>query len=86
VPDPIAAIREAARVLRRGERATEFEKFLPDGAGPSALRRAAAAVARRLATDLNRQLGLLLRASGLREVHREPAGLGGAFVVALGER
>jgi hypothetical protein len=51
VPDPIAAIREAARVLRRGERATEFEKFLPDGAGPSALRRAAAAVARSTAAD-----------------------------------
>jgi hypothetical protein len=57
-----------------------------DGAAPSALRRAAAAVARLLATDLDRQLGPLLRAAGLREVAREAVGLGGAFVVARAER
>ena len=86
VPDPVAAIGEAARVLRPGGRVAVFDKFLPDGERPSPGRRAAAAVARVLATDLNRQLGPLLDAAGLREVAREPVGLGGAFVVARAEK
>jgi hypothetical protein len=73
------------RRLERG-RAGVFDKFLPDGARPSLLRRAAGVVANAVATDLNRQLGPLLREGGLVLVRREPALLGGLFVAALARK
>lgn len=86
VPDPVCAIREAARVLRPEGRVSVFDKFLPDDQRPSVLRRAVDAVANVVATTVNRQLGPLAASAGLRVVRREPVGMGGLFVAARLER
>lgn len=86
IPDPVACAREAARLLRPGGRAAIFDKWLPEGTQPSAARRAANAVASMAFSDINRQLGPILAAADLRLTHQEPAGLGGAYQVALAVR
>ena len=83
VPDPAAAIAEAARVLRPGGRAVVFDKWVPDHRAPSPLRRVANLVASAVATDITRKLGPLVALTPLRIEHRESAGAGGFFSIAL---
>ena len=86
VPDPVATIREAGRVLRPEGRISVFDKFLPDDQRPSLVRRLVDVVANVLATTVNRQLGPLAAAGGLRIVHREAVGMGVLFQAARLER
>jgi phosphatidylethanolamine/phosphatidyl-N-methylethanolamine N-methyltransferase len=84
VPDGKSAMGEAWRVLRPGGRLAIFDKFLPDGARPTAGRRVFGTAARVLGTDVNRHLGDLLEGlPDLTVVCDEPAPLGGRYRVVL---
>lgn len=83
VPDPEAVMREVDRVLVPEGRAVVLDKFVPEGMRPSPIRRAFNTLTNALFSDITRQLGPLLRGTGLEIVHREPAALGGAFEIVL---
>lgn len=86
VPDPLACLREAARVLKPHGRIVLFDKY-HDGLGrPRLVRRALNPLMRLLATDLNVPLPRLAREAGLRIVYEEPAMMRGLFRVVRLER
>jgi phosphatidylethanolamine/phosphatidyl-N-methylethanolamine N-methyltransferase len=82
-PDPVACIREAERVLKPGGRAVVFDKWVADAGEPSLARRVANVLTRTVATHITRKLGPLVERTSLTVEHREPAGFGGLFDIAL---
>lgn len=81
VPDPHATAREAARVLRRGGRASVFDKFATGR--PSPLRRALNVLTNAVATDITRSLADVLSGTDFTVAREEPSAFGGVFRVAL---
>jgi len=79
VPDPQSTAREAARVLRRGGRASIFDKFASGRV--SFVRRALNVVTNFFATDITRRLEDVLAGTEMRVVREEKSVFGGVFRV-----
>lgn len=82
VPDPLACLREAARVVKPDGRVVLFDKYFHGPGRPRLIRRILNPIARALATDLNVPVPALAEKAGFRIVCEQPAGLNGMFRVA----
>ncbi|MFB6098999.1 MAG: class I SAM-dependent methyltransferase [Salinibacter sp.] len=83
VPDPEAVTRETARLLAPDGRTSIYDKFAPENAEPSLLRRTLNPAARILFSDLTRRLGPLLSSAGLAVEGARETVLGGLYTVAV---
>lgn len=79
IPDPVACIREASRVLKKEGTAVVFDKFVPKGRKVSLMRRFFNLFTNFIASDITRDTDSILANSGLRVVSDEPADWNGNF-------
>ncbi len=79
IPDPVACICEAARVLKRGGVVVVFDKFVPKGRSVSGRRRFFNFFTNLIASDITRDFETIVKNSGLTVLSDEPADWNGNF-------
>ena len=79
IPDPCRCIQEAERVLKPGGRIIILDKFLPDNAKPSILRRIGNFFTNLMFTDITRRSGDIISCTKLEKTLDVDAALGGMF-------
>lgn len=79
IPNPLACLREAERVLKPQGQIILFDKFLSEESQPSRARRLFGKLTNLLFSDINRKFSAILAATRLELVHNKPAALKGTF-------
>lgn len=77
IPDPVACIQEAERVLKPGGRIVVFDKFVQDSEQPSLMRRLGNVMANVFFSDITRKLGPMVAATNLAVEHKESCRVAG---------
>lgn len=79
IPDPVACINEAARVLKQGGTVAIFDKFVPVGRKISLRRRLVNLFANFLVSDVTRDIESIVKDSGLKVLSDKEADFNGNF-------
>jgi ubiquinone/menaquinone biosynthesis C-methylase UbiE len=79
IPDPLACISEASRVLKKGGTIVVFDKFVPKGRSVSLRRRIVNYFSNIIVTNLSRNAESIIAHSGLKVLSDEPADWKGNF-------
>lgn len=79
LPDPVACINEAARVLKKGGTVVVFDKFVPKGRKISLTRRVLNIFSNLIASDITRNFENISKNSGLTVLSDVPADWKGNF-------
>jgi len=79
IPDPIACINEASRVLKQGGTVAVFDKFVPKGRRISTKRRLVNLFANFLVSDITRDIESIIKDTGLKVLSDKEADFNGNF-------
>jgi len=79
IPDPVRCLKETERVLKPGGRIIILDKFLPDSAKLSLLRKIGNLFTNFMATDITRKAGDIIKNTNLKKEEDVDAALGGMF-------
>jgi phosphatidylethanolamine/phosphatidyl-N-methylethanolamine N-methyltransferase len=81
IPDPVACIKEAERVLKPGGHIAIFDKFLPAHTRPGIIRKGINLITNLLATNINRSFEEIRSHTKLKIIHEMNAGFNGNFKI-----
>ncbi len=79
IPDPVACIKEAERVLKHGGQIAVFDKFVPRGRQVSSFRKIANVLTNFLFSDITRDIESIVSNTGLTIISDEEADFNGNF-------
>lgn len=86
IPDPVACIKEAERVLKAGGRMTVYDKFLAANENPSLVRKALNLITNFFFSDINRKFEGIISHTQLKVLKETAMDFGGNYKVYLLEK